>query len=119
MTSNIAFLQVTSMMPMTLPSSGLLSTKLMLMHCNQFNNIISWSDMNGMILNPSKCALLLSRRRQNVFLYDYTILDDLVSITKDHKYLGITIQLDLKWQTHINTICSKATQTLDFNSENF
>ncbi len=79
------------------------------------NNIISWSNKNGIILNPSKCALLpISRRRQNVFLYDYNILDEHVSITRDHKYLGITIQSDLKWQTHIITICSKATQTLGF-----
>ena len=38
------------------------------------DNVISWSNSNGMSLNPSKCTLLpISRRRQHLFSHNYNI----------------------------------------------
>ena len=33
------------------------------------------------------------------------------------KYLGVTLTQDLKWYTHIQNICAKANQTIDFQEE--
>ena len=35
------------------------------------------------------------------------------------KYLGVTITNDLKWNTHISNICTKANRTLDFLGRTF
>ena len=39
-----------------------------------------------------------------------TVLDNVEKI----KYLGVTITNDLKWNTHISNICTKANRTLGF-----
>ena len=43
-----------------------------------------------------------------------TVLENVDSI----KYLGVTITNDLKWNTHINNICTKANRTLGFLRRN-
>ena len=39
-----------------------------------------------------------------------TVLENVESI----KYLGVTITNDLKWNTHISNVCTKANRTLGF-----
>ena len=39
-----------------------------------------------------------------------TVLDNVEKI----KYLGVTITNDLKWNTHVSNICTKANRTLGF-----
>ena len=39
-----------------------------------------------------------------------TVLENVESI----KYLGVTITKDLKWNTHISNVCTKANRTLVF-----
>ena len=43
-----------------------------------------------------------------------TVLDNLENI----KYLGVTITNDLKWNTHVSNICTKAYRTLGFLRRN-
>ena len=43
-----------------------------------------------------------------------TILENMDSI----KYLGVTITHDLRWNTHISNICTKANRTLGFLRRN-
>ena len=43
-----------------------------------------------------------------------TVLDNVENI----KYLGITITNDLKWNTHVSNICTKANRTLGFLRRN-
>ena len=43
-----------------------------------------------------------------------TVLDNVEKI----KYLGITITNDLKWNTHVSNICTKANSTLGFLRRN-
>ena len=43
-----------------------------------------------------------------------TVLDNIENI----KYLGITITSDLKWNTHVSNICTKANRTLGFLRRN-
>ena len=43
-----------------------------------------------------------------------TVLENVESI----KYLGVTITKDLKWNTHISNVCTKANRTLGFFRRN-
>ena len=43
-----------------------------------------------------------------------TLLENVESI----KYLGVTITNDLKWNTHISNVCTKANRTLRFLRRN-
>ena len=43
-----------------------------------------------------------------------TVLENVESI----KYLGVTITCDLKWNSHIRNVCSKANRTLGFLRRN-
>ena len=43
-----------------------------------------------------------------------TILENVDNI----KYLGVTISKDLKWNTHVSNVCTKANKTLGFLRRN-
>ena len=47
---------------------------------------------------------------QASYTLEGTILENVESI----KYLGVTITTDLKWNTHISNVCTKANGTLGF-----
>ena len=51
-----------------------------------------------------QCSLLLRRK----------VLENVDNI----KYLGVTISKDLKWNTHISNVCTKAIRTLAFLRRN-
>ena len=51
---------------------------------------------------------------QTAYTLKATILEHVESI----KYLGVTITSDLKWNTHISNVCTKANRTLGFLSRN-
>ena len=44
----------------------------------------------------------------------YTLEGTFLENVDNIKYLGVTITNDLKWNTHISNICTKANRTLDF-----
>ena len=66
-----------------------------------------------MKLNISKCHVMrVSHPRKNKISSFYRIHSHTLSFVDHHKYLGITIQNDLKWHQHIRWITSKVNQTL-------
>ena len=48
---------------------------------------------------------------QASYTIEGTVLEN---VDNNIKYLGVTITNDLKWNTHINNICTKANRTLRF-----
>jgi hypothetical protein len=44
--------------------------------------------------------------------------DQKLEVTKDSKYLGVTISTDLSWNSHINNIYAKANRTINFLRRN-
>ena len=79
----------------------------------------SWARKWGMRFQPVKCNMMqLTNKRINkseaLYILDGTVLENVDSI----KYLGVTIRNDLKWNTHITNICTKATRTLGFLRRN-
>ena len=60
----------------------------------------------------------LTNKRINKIEASYTLEGTVLENVDSIKYLGVTITNDLKWNTHINNICTKANITLGFLRRN-
>ena len=77
------------------------------------DRIHQWAVDNNMCLNPSKCKIMcmcfLSEQPVlPVFTIDGKPLDSVFS----HKVLGLTLQSDLRWNAHVDSIVPKAAKRL-------
>ena len=62
---------------------------------------------------PVKCNMMqLTRKHLNKIQASYTLEGAILENVDNIKYLGVTITNDLKWNTHISNICTKANRTL-------
>ena len=57
---------------------------------------------------------ILASKIQASYKLEGTVLENVESI----KYFGVTITKDLKWNTHIGNVCTKANRTLGFLRQN-
>ena len=78
-----------------------------------------WARKWGMRFQPVKCNIMqLTRKRikkiNAVYSLERTVLENVNNI----KYLGVTISKDLKWNTHVSNVCTKANRTLGFLRRN-
>ena len=78
-----------------------------------------WARKWGMRFQPVKCNIMhLTRKRVKkinaVYSFEGTVLENVDNI----KHLGVTISKDLKWNTHVSNICTKANRTLGFLRRN-
>ena len=71
-----------------------------------------------MCFHPDKCNVLRITQKQKSIKFTYKIQWHSLEKTDSTKYLGITLQSNLKWDKHINNIASKANQTLGFLRRN-
>ena len=72
-----------------------------------------------MRFQPVKCNIMqLTRKRikkiNAVYSLERTVLENVDTI----KYLGVTISKDLKWNTHVSNVCTKANKILGFLRRN-
>ena len=68
-----------------------------------------------MRFQPVKCTMMqLTRKHKNKIQASYTVEGAVLENVDSIKYLGVTITNDLKWNTHISNICTKANRTLCF-----
>ena len=70
-----------------------------------------------MRFQPVKCNMMqLTRKHLNKIQASYKCtLEGTVLENVDHiKYLDVAITFDLRWNTHISNICTKANRTLGF-----
>ena len=72
-----------------------------------------------MRFQPVKCNIMqLTKKRikkiNAVYSLEGTVLENVDNI----KYLGVTISKDLKWNTHVSNICTKANRPLGFLRRN-
>ena len=68
--------------------------------------------------NTSKCEVLTVTRKCHPFCYQYKLSSNSLKHVTQVKGLGVTISLDLTWDTHINTILAKANGMLAFLRRN-
>jgi protein tyrosine phosphatase (PTP) superfamily phosphohydrolase (DUF442 family) len=71
-----------------------------------------------MAFHPDKCNVLSITRNETPIKYPYTLHGYQLEHVDKAKYLGGTIQSDLKWDSHINSITTKANKTLGFLRRN-
>ena len=72
-----------------------------------------------MRFQPVKCYMMqITRKRVKKIHASYTIKGTVLENVESIKYLGVTITNDLRWNTHISNICTKANRTLGFLRQN-
>ena len=102
--------------------------------CVIYRNISSKSDVNSlqkdlkvldkwqqswqMSFNAAKCFLLRITHKKTPLDAEYTLGNSVLQQIKSHSYLGVEINQDLKWDTHINRITAKANRSLGFIRRN-
>ena len=75
----------------------------------------NWARKWGMRFQPVKCNMMqLTNKHLNKIQDSYTLEGTVLENVDNIKYLGVTITNDLKWNTHISNICTKANRTLGF-----
>ena len=73
----------------------------------------------GMRFQPVKCNIIqITRKRTNEIEASYTLEGTVLENVDSIKYLGVTITHDLRWNTHISNMCTKANRTLGFLRRN-
>ena len=75
----------------------------------------NWARTWGMRFQPVKCNMMqLTRKHLNKIQASYILEGAVLENVDNIKYLGVTISNDLKWNTHISNICTKANRSLGF-----
>ena len=86
------------------------------------HSVGEWEKTWLMEFHPGKCEVLTipSGKREPPILKNYTLHGTMLKRPEDNciKYLGVTIQSDLKWDTHIQNVTSKANQTIGMLKRN-
>jgi len=78
------------------------------------DKLYAWSVAWQMSFNAKKCLVMSISRRRCKPLLEYRLGQILLTPVDSYYYLGVTISSDLRWSTHIDNICTKATRTLNF-----
>ena len=80
---------------------------------HDLNTIHNWATINWMDLNIKKCKeMRICFFRQRPPLPSLSIDNHHLDIVTSHKVVGLTLQNDLKWGSHIDDIVRKASKRL-------
>ena len=71
-----------------------------------------------MAFHPDKCTVLTVTQKKHSFTHDYTLHNHKLELVTSAKYLGITLQSNLKWSKHTNNIIANSNQQLGFLRRN-
>lgn len=75
----------------------------------------TWAADWGMLFNASKCYILSINSKSYFY---YPLNNTILKHVDNNPYLGLLLSKDLKWATHIEKICKKASSTLGFIQRN-
>ncbi|KAI8498013.1 hypothetical protein Bbelb_239570 [Branchiostoma belcheri] len=79
------------------------------------NELSLWSQASHMKLHPKKCKVLhIQFRKIPVTPPSLTVNNIEVQQVKVLRVLGVILQADLKWNSHVDSVCTKANQRLYF-----
>jgi hypothetical protein len=82
------------------------------------HRLAEWEKSWDMQFHPAKCTTLPVTRSRRHLQPAYQLHGHTLETVTAAKYLGVTIQGDLSWDDHINSIVSKANKTLGFLRRN-
>ena len=71
-----------------------------------------------MAFHPEKCVVIQVTTKRSTISGDYTLHNHRLEVVDSSKYLGVTINNNLKWDEHINNISARANRTLGFLRRN-
>ena len=77
-----------------------------------------WETNWQMAFNPEKCTVIHLTNKRKPLISNYRLHGHILEREQHSKYLGITISQDLKWNTHVNNITTKANRSLGFIRRN-
>ena len=77
-----------------------------------------WEQKWQMHFNPDKCEVIRITNKRKIVNANYTIHGQELGFTEKAKYLGVTIDPKLSWNHHINSVKTKANNTLAFLRRN-
>lgn len=79
---------------------------------SNIDGLENWAKTWCMSFNVTKCAVMSFNSKNTSPSHEYRLGDSLLEIVSDSKYLGVTIQSDLKFNNHIVSKIAKAKQQL-------
>ena len=85
---------------------------------NDLRLLEDWERTWEMSFHPAKCTTLPVTRKTKPFSSEYQLHGHTLETAKSVKYLGVTLQDNLKWDLHINNTCNKANKSLGFLRRN-
>ena len=86
---------------------------------SDIDRLRSWARKWGMRFQPVKCNMMqLTRKWIKKIHASYTLEGTDLENVESIKYLGVTITSDLRWNTHVSNVCTKANRTLGFLRRN-
>ena len=72
-----------------------------------------WARSLGMRFQPDKCNIMqITRKEIKKINASYSLKGTVLNNGEKIRYLGVTITNDLKWNTRVSNICTKANRTL-------
>ena len=71
-----------------------------------------WLDVNRLSLNVPKSNYMVSSNKSNVCQYDIPIRGRLLNRVSKQKFLGVIIDQNLNFKSHIDKICSKVSSSV-------
>ena len=74
---------------------------------SDIKKILTWSRIWKVNFNPSKTELLTLSNQRQPDVYPLSFDNDILSETTSHKHLGVILQNDCKWNSHIESIVAK------------
>ena len=77
-----------------------------------------WESDWLMAFHPDKCSVLTITNKKNPVKHNYLLHNHTLESVSSAKYLGITLQSDLKWTQHANNIVANANKSLGFLKRN-
>ena len=77
-----------------------------------------WEKEWQMAFHPEKCVAIQVTTKRSTISADYTLHNHHLEVVDSSKYLGVTINNNLKWDEHINNISARANRTLGFLRRN-
>ena len=82
------------------------------------DSILEWSRLWQMNFIIRKCTVLQCYRTSFPILANYSLASQILECVKEHSYLGIILDQQMIFTSHINHIVSKATKVLNFLKRN-
>ena len=82
------------------------------------DSISEWSRLWQMNFNIRKCTVLQCYRTSSPILANYSLAGQILECVKEHSYLGVILDQQMTFTSHINYIVSKAAKVLDFLKRN-